>query len=98
MTAYAVGIDTGGTFTDAFVSAGDEGVSTVKVETTPHDLTVCFAEAIDASARSVGLDRREFLRRGGEVGLPLSPPPPHRPAPGRAPRHAPVGPGRRGGA
>ncbi|HEV3404679.1 MAG TPA: hydantoinase/oxoprolinase family protein [Gaiellaceae bacterium] len=63
MTAYAVGIDTGGTFTDAFVSAGDEGVSTVKVETTPHDLTVCFAEAIDASARSVGLDRREFLRQ-----------------------------------
>lgn len=59
---YTVGIDTGGTFTDAFVSAGDEGVSTVKVETTPHDLTVCFADAIDASAKSVGLGRQEFLR------------------------------------
>jgi N-methylhydantoinase A/oxoprolinase/acetone carboxylase beta subunit len=59
---YTVGIDTGGTFTDSFVSAGEEQVATVKVETTPHDLTVCFADAIDASARSLGLSRAEFLR------------------------------------
>jgi N-methylhydantoinase A/oxoprolinase/acetone carboxylase beta subunit len=60
---YTVGIDTGGTFTDSFVSAGEEQVATVKVETTPHDLTVCFADAIDASARSLGLTREQFLRR-----------------------------------
>src|SRR5712691_1467811 len=59
---YTVGIDTGGTFTDSFVSAGEEQVATVKVETTPHDLTVCFADAIEASARSLGLSRAEFLR------------------------------------
>ena len=58
---YTVGIDTGGTFTDAFVTAGDQ-VATVKVETTPHDLTVCFAEAIRAAAEAVGLKVEEFLR------------------------------------
>jgi N-methylhydantoinase A len=59
---YTVAIDTGGTFTDSFVSAGEEQVAAVKVETTPHDLTVCFADAIEASARSLGLSRAEFLR------------------------------------
>jgi N-methylhydantoinase A/oxoprolinase/acetone carboxylase beta subunit len=58
-----VGIDTGGTFTDSFVSVGDGEVATVKVETTPHDLTVCFADAIEASARAVGLSQEDFLRQ-----------------------------------
>ena len=74
MTAYAVGIDTGGTFTDAFVSAGDEGVSTVKVETTPHDLTVCFAEAIDAFAAVLLSSNFTVLRIVTRIGpsVPLS--------------------------
>ena len=45
-----VGIDTGGTFTDVFINSDDSRVATVKVPTTPHDLTVCFGDAIRASA------------------------------------------------
>jgi N-methylhydantoinase A len=62
VTNFTIGIDTGGTFTDSYV-ADDEGRHwTVKVPTTPHDLTVCFADAISQSASAVDLPRDEFLR------------------------------------
>jgi N-methylhydantoinase A len=61
--AFSIGVDTGGTFTDAFVADEAGGRWTVKVPTTPHDLTVCFAEAIEASAEAVGLARFDLLRR-----------------------------------
>ena len=62
-----VGIDTGGTFTDAFVNGDDGRVATVKVETTPHDLTVCFADSIRASAEALELPLQEFLRRADVI-------------------------------
>jgi N-methylhydantoinase A/acetophenone carboxylase len=54
---YTIDIDTGGTFTDGFF-VGDSQVKTVKVSTTPHDLTVCFMECIKAGAElfHVGVD------------------------------------------
>jgi N-methylhydantoinase A/acetophenone carboxylase len=58
-----IGIDTGGTFTDAYIVGGDGSASTLKVDTTPHDLTVCFGNAIDASADALGLSRNELLER-----------------------------------
>jgi N-methylhydantoinase A len=61
--AFNIGVDTGGTFTDAFVADDADGRWTVKVPTTPHDLTVCFADAIEASAQAVGLARHDLLRR-----------------------------------
>lgn len=64
MTAiFTIGIDTGGTFTDSYVADSDGKHWTVKVPTTPHDLTVCFADAISQSAGAVDLPRDEFLRR-----------------------------------
>jgi N-methylhydantoinase A len=62
-----VGIDTGGTFTDVFVNSDDGRVATVKVETTPHDLTVCFADSIRASAEELGLPLQDFLRRADVI-------------------------------
>jgi N-methylhydantoinase A len=62
-----VGIDTGGTFTDVFVNSDDGRVATVKVETTPHDLTVCFADSIRASAEALGLPLQDFLRRADVI-------------------------------
>jgi N-methylhydantoinase A/acetophenone carboxylase len=63
MNAFTMGIDTGGTFTDSFV-ADDAGRHwTVKVPTTPHDLTVCFADAIARCAETVGQDLSGFLRQ-----------------------------------
>lgn len=55
-----VDIDTGGTFTDGFIVRDGE-VRTVKVPTTPHDLTLCFLECIEAGARAFDCDPTDFL-------------------------------------
>ncbi len=57
---YTIDIDTGGTFTDCFVH-GNGRVRTVKVPTTPHDLTVCFLASIKAGAQSLGLSSEDLL-------------------------------------
>jgi N-methylhydantoinase A len=61
--AFNIGVDTGGTFTDAFIADDAGGSWTAKVPTTPHDLTVCFSDAIEACAQAVGLGRPDLLRR-----------------------------------
>mgnify|MGYP003630643303 CR=1 FL=1 len=58
--AYIVDIDTGGTFTDGFIANGLD-VRTVKVPTTPHDLTLCFLDCIKVSAEAYGLSLQDFL-------------------------------------
>ncbi|WP_433755686.1 hydantoinase/oxoprolinase family protein [Nocardia sp. CA-135398] len=45
---YNVDIDTGGTMTDGLVSGSDRVVS-LKVETTPHDMTVAFMNILEAA-------------------------------------------------
>jgi N-methylhydantoinase A/acetophenone carboxylase len=62
MTArsFTMSIDTGGTFTDGFVSDGEHAVQ-VKVDTTPQDLTVGFEACIEAAAAAVGTDLTSFL-------------------------------------
>jgi N-methylhydantoinase A len=65
--AFTIGIDTGGTFTDAFIADDDGRHWTVKVPTTPHDLTVCFADAIGRSAEATGLGREELLRQAAVI-------------------------------
>lgn len=58
-----VGVDTGGTFTDGLFAEGGR-VEQVKVDTTPHDLTVCFMECLRAGAAELGYESfREFLRQ-----------------------------------
>jgi N-methylhydantoinase A/oxoprolinase/acetone carboxylase beta subunit len=59
--AITIDIDTGGTFTDAFVCRGPE-VATVKVLTTPHDLAVCFRDVLDAAAEALSTDVPAMLR------------------------------------
>lgn len=59
---YTLSIDNGGTFTDAVVSDGHTLVS-VKVLTTPHDLTVAFRKVLDQAAARLGVDVVEFLKR-----------------------------------
>ena len=58
---FTIDIDTGGTFTDGFVTRGDD-FRTVKTSTTPHDLTICFMECIKESAKAFSLPLPEFLR------------------------------------
>ena len=57
---FTVDIDTGGTFTDGFVTRGDQ-FRTVKTPTTPHDLTVCFMECIKESAKAFAVPLGDFL-------------------------------------
>jgi N-methylhydantoinase A/oxoprolinase/acetone carboxylase beta subunit len=59
---YTVDIDTGGTMTDGLVWDGTNpsAMVTVKVDTTPHDLTVSFRELLGEAARQLGF--------GGDLG------------------------------
>jgi N-methylhydantoinase A len=58
--SFTMSIDTGGTFTDGFVSDG-ERTAQVKVDTTPHDLTIGFQACIEAGAEAVGYGLTGFL-------------------------------------
>lgn len=61
---YNVDIDTGGTMTDGLVSGNGKVVS-LKVETTPHDVTISFIDLLTEAQKSLGFaDLRSFL---GEV-------------------------------
>ena len=57
---FTIDIDTGGTFTDGFIACNGE-VRTVKVPTTPHDLTICFQTCIKAAAEAYGIAVDDLL-------------------------------------
>lgn len=57
---FTVDIDTGGTFTDGFVTSGD-AFRLVKTPTTPHDLTLCFMACIEEAARAFDMPLHDFL-------------------------------------
>src|SRR3954470_17719566 len=58
---YTVDVDIGGTLTDGLFSDGTT-VTPVKVDTTPHDFTVCFFECLKEGARQLGYaDLTELL-------------------------------------
>lgn len=57
---YTIDIDTGGTFTDGYICGDDKEIS-IKVETTPHDLTLCFFTCIEEGARLLGLNTPGLL-------------------------------------
>jgi N-methylhydantoinase A/acetophenone carboxylase len=57
---FTIDIDNGGTFTDGFFT-GDGHIEWVKVDTTPHDLTVCFLKCIEEGAMKFGLTLAQML-------------------------------------
>lgn len=57
---YTIDIDTGGTFTDGYLTGPDRKVA-VKVDTTPHDLTLCFWNCIESGARALDLPTETLL-------------------------------------
>lgn len=52
---YTIDIDTGGTMTDGLVS-GDGTVLALKIETTPHDVTVSFLDVLRAAQEALDFD------------------------------------------
>ncbi|HEY7065488.1 MAG TPA: hydantoinase/oxoprolinase family protein [Chloroflexota bacterium] len=59
--AYIVGVDTGGTFTDCVVIAGDGSVTHDKALTTPEDLTLGVLQSVGNTAALLGLSARDLL-------------------------------------
>jgi N-methylhydantoinase A/oxoprolinase/acetone carboxylase beta subunit len=58
---WTVDIDVGGTLTDALLSQADESFC-IKVDTTPHDLTVCLFDCLSQAATKLNFpDTKEFL-------------------------------------
>jgi N-methylhydantoinase A len=57
---FIIDIDNGGTFTDGFIT-GDGKIESVKVDTTPHDLSVCFLKCIEEGARKFGISAPQLL-------------------------------------
>ncbi len=58
--SFMIGVDTGGTFTDGFFTRNGD-LRTVKVLTTPHDLTVCLVDCIKEGAQQFGVSVQEML-------------------------------------
>jgi acetophenone carboxylase len=52
---YTVDVDIGGTLTDGLFSDG-QTVTPVKVDTTPHDFTVCFFDCLKEGAKQLGCE------------------------------------------
>lgn len=63
-----MGIDTGGTMTDGLVS-GEGRLLAVKVDTTPHDFTVCFCDCLAEAVKQLGFPGvPEFLEQVEFIG------------------------------
>ena len=63
-----IDLDTGGTFTDGYVSGAARTIR-AKVDTTPHDLTEGILRCIDHAAEQAGLTRTQLLRHADAVRL-----------------------------
>jgi N-methylhydantoinase A len=63
---YRLSVDTGGTFTDGFVTSGDRSAQ-VKVDTTPGDPTEGFAACVAAAAQAMDESLPAFLARARMV-------------------------------
>jgi N-methylhydantoinase A len=59
--AHVIGIDVGGTFTDAFVADENGRVAAAKVPSTPPDFSEGFLAALDDLASALGTDTRTLL-------------------------------------
>ena len=67
-TIYTVDIDTGGTYTDGLFSDGKK-LACVKVDTTPHDITIAFSQCLEEGSKKLGfknitnfLDQVDIIR------------------------------------
>lgn len=61
-----IDIDTGGTFTDGYICGAGQ-VERIKVDTTPHDLTVGSFQIIERAARKLGFQSTEQMLKNTEV-------------------------------
>ena len=60
---FIIGIDTGGTFTDVTVLTPDGETVINKAATTPGDFSSGVMNALQVTAKSIGIDRASLLRQ-----------------------------------
>src|ERR1700761_7636359 len=60
-TAYWIGVDTGGTFTDALAIDNAGRLHLAKTPSTPKDLSIGIMTALDLLGDSAGVDARAYL-------------------------------------
>ena len=58
---YCIGVDIGGTFTDAVIVERDGVISSGKASSTPHDFSIGFFRAIGAGAETLGIAEHDLL-------------------------------------
>ena len=58
----SIDIDVGGTFTDLVLTMDGERII-AKCPTTPHDLSICFMNAVEEGAQIAGMTLAELLPR-----------------------------------
>jgi N-methylhydantoinase A/oxoprolinase/acetone carboxylase beta subunit len=63
---YTIDIDTGGTFTDAYVT-GKGAAVVAKADTTPHDPTQGVLQVIATAAATLRMSRTQLLRAAGVI-------------------------------
>ena len=63
---YTIDIDVGGTLTDGVFSDGTD-ITEVKVDTTPHDITVCLFECLNRGASKLNFDSLKELMKETSV-------------------------------
>src|SRR5262249_29577642 len=63
---FSVDIDVGGTLTDGIFSDGAH-IASVKVDTTPHDLTVCLLDCLTRGALKLGFEDLRALLENVEL-------------------------------
>lgn len=61
--SYVIGIDIGGTFTDAFATDGAGVLAAAKVPSTPPDFSVGLLQVVDELASDLSLSSDELLRQ-----------------------------------
>jgi N-methylhydantoinase A len=67
MDSYMIGVDIGGTFTDAVAVSSSGELAVGKVPTTPEDFSLGFFSSIQAAAADIGLSERELLGRATRI-------------------------------
>ncbi|MBI4768651.1 MAG: hydantoinase/oxoprolinase family protein, partial [Deltaproteobacteria bacterium] len=64
---YEVGVDIGGTFTDAFASGGSGIIASSKVPTTPKNLSQCVLKALEELAGELKIPLDKFLSQSAFI-------------------------------
>lgn len=68
MTAYRIGVDTGGTFTDCIVVDDEGNVTAAKAASTPHDFSAGVMDSVAEAAQHLGMTVEQLLARTARFG------------------------------